>query len=442
MENEIAERKKKRKVNRRRRRLLNFLGFILMLIYIPAIWNWLFSVNHEIGVIKTDTIEIKAPVKGIFIRKELTIKSPGDGIVIPAIQYGERVAKGKDIADFIQNDVKDIVENYRQMEIEILKRVVAEFDSSAGSERDLWESTIEDQLEKLTALSNTGDLTSAESIRNALDNVLESKARYMLDSKNLSRQMSSQKEELERLRNKIKNSVTGISSPISGIVSYHSDGYEEIYTPDRRNALTVDEINRIFNEELISSRWLTPTEIGVKENDIFCKITENDEAWISFIVPEKEGEEIAIKFEKAKLENQAISFELEVNGIDNRIPATIESIGEKNNGFIVITARITSMIERTLSLRAMEGNIVIQSVTGMKIPLRSLFNENQVDNTADIAIVEMNKAKFQRIKILGRQDSYAIIENLDPKNQEKCVNIFDIYLVNPKNIEEGQAIEK
>lgn len=65
-----------------------------------------------------------------------------------------------------------------------------------------------------------------------------------------------------------------------------------------------------------------------------------------------------------------------------------------------------------------------------------------MDDTADIAIVEMDKAKFVRVKIVARQDSNAIIENIDTTDTENSVNIFDVFLVNPKNIVEGQVIER
>ena len=74
--------------------------------------------------------------------------------------------------------------------------------------------------------------------------------------------------------------------------------------------------------------------------------------------------------------------------------------------------------------------------------LKSLFNINTVDNTADIAVVEMDKAVFKRVRIIGQQDTYAIIENLDPTKEKENVNVFDIYLINPKNIVEGQVVDK
>ena len=128
--------------------------------------------------------------------------------------------------------------------------------------------------------------------------------------------------------------------------------------------------------------------------------------------------------------------------IQERIPVTIERIGEKSEGVQLITARMSKMIEKTMDYRGVKGNLVINSVTGMKVPLRSLFNLNTVDDTADIAIVEMDKAKFVRVKIVARQDSNAIIENIDTTDTENCVNIFDVFLVNPKNVVEGQVIER
>ena len=442
MTNELEERNKKRKARRSRRRLLSFLGFLLVLIYIPALWNWAFSANYEIGAIKTATLEIKIPLRGLLIRKENLLKSPGDGIIIPNIQYGDRVAKGNEVAAYIQTDTRDVVENYRQMETEILKRVVAEFDNTMGSEREIWESAIESQIAKLSDLSNTGDLSNANSIRSAVDSVLEAKARYMLENSTTLNNMKNEKNELERLRSSIQKSVKSIKSPVSGIVSYQIDGFEEIYTTENLQGISLEQVNEVIEAEDSVDKWLAPAEINVKKDQNFSKIVTNDEGWVIFSVPEKQGEEITVLFEKAKLEARDLSFEMELEGLVERVPIILEEVGDPKDGFQKMTSRMTKFIERTMNFRGVTGSLVIQSVTGMKVPLRSLFNENTVDNTADIAIVEMNKAKFKRVQIIGQQDSYAIIENFDPTNTEENVNTFDIYLVNPKNVVEGQVVEQ
>ncbi len=439
MANELEEKQKMRKARRNRRRFFSFLGFLLLLIYVPALWNWLFSSNHEIGVIKTATLEMKVPVKGLFIRKEQILTSPGKGIIIPNIQYGERVSKGKAVASYIRADMKDVNDNYKQMEIEILKRVVAKFDQAVGPERDLWEDAVETQMDKLATLGNSGDLSDAEAIRAAIDHVLEAKARYMLDSGD---EFKNEKQELERLRSNIEKSVTNIYAPESAIVSYSVDGYEEKLLPEMRTQITHEKINEILEKVKIPDKGLTPAEIAGQENQPFGKLVANDVGWIVLSVPEEQGKEIAVLKEKAALQSQELILEMEIEGLSDYIPILVEAIGQTQDGFTIMTMRIDKYIEKTMDYRSAKGNLIIHSITGMKVPLRSLFNINSVDNTADIIIVQMNKAVFKRVKIAGRQDSYAIIENIDPTQASENVNVFDVFLVNPNNIVEGQVIEK
>ena len=118
-------------------------------------------------------------------------------------------------------------------------------------------------------------------------------------------------------------------------------------------------------------------------------------------------------FEKANLNNEVITIEIEIDGIQDRIPAILERVGEEKDGVQIITAKMSKMIEKTMDYRAFKGNLVINSVTGMRVPQKSLFNLNTIDDTADIAILEMDKAKFVRVRIIARQDNNAIIENID-----------------------------
>ncbi|MCX7773579.1 MAG: hypothetical protein N2376_10765 [Clostridia bacterium] len=441
MTNELEERNRKRKARRMRRRLFSLLGFALLLIYIPAVWNWVFSVNYEIGVIKTSTLEIKVPLQGVLVRKETPLKSPGDGILIPSISYGERVANKGEVAAFIHSDKKTVVDNYRQTEIEILKRVVDQYDNSFGTERELWENAIETQIGKLTDLSNSGNLSNADSMRVAIDNVLEAKARYLLENVP-DGDLKDEKKELERLRSSREKSVKSVLSPSSGVVSYHCDGYEEQLNAANINDITLQRLKSIKKQEVSTDKYLTPSEIAVKKDQSFGKLVTNDEGWIVFFVPEKQGKELKVALDKAKLNNLELSYEVELQGVNERVPVSIQEVGDVAEGYQKVVAHMNKYIEKTMELRSVAGNLVTQSVTGMRVPLRSLINENQVDHTADIVVVEMNKARIKRVQIVGRQDSYAIIDNLDPKDSDKSVKVFEVFLLNPKNVEEGQVVEK
>ena len=85
------ERGKLGKKKRRRRRLFSLLVLALVIVYMPALWNWLFSSNSDIAVIRNDTLEVTTPLKGVLVRKEQLLISPGSGFLVPTVPYGERL---------------------------------------------------------------------------------------------------------------------------------------------------------------------------------------------------------------------------------------------------------------------------------------------------------------------------------------------------------------
>lgn len=435
---ELKKQRKKRKI---RRRLFSLLVLVLMGIYLPALWHWLFSSNTEVAVIKTATLELKTPLTGVFIRKEQLLASPGSGILIPTVSYGEKVAANQEIASFITREMRDLVENYRQKEMEILKRVISEYENATGSERKIWEDAIERQVGKLADFSNSGDLSELGSVRSSLDRVLEARARTVLENLDANSKYAPEKEELERLKNSQIKTVQSVRSPASGVVAYYCDGYEDLKPEDRQN-ISLKVIDEILSNETAQERWITPSEIEVKAETYYGKLITNDEAWLAFSISDEMAKDLRVWFEKQQMDGKALELQVELDGMSQRIPVEIEGFGESDGKRSVVIARMNRYIEQTMDMRGVTGSLILQSVSGMKVPIESLLNINSVDQTADIIVVEMSKARYKRVRIVARQDYYAIIENLDGVSEEELVNIFDLYIVNPRNIEEGQVIEQ
>jgi len=161
-----------------------------------------------------------------------------------------------------------------------------------------------------------------------------------------------------------------------------------------------------------------------------------------FCISNDMAKELRVQFEKEQMNGKTLELQVELDDMNQRIPIEIEGFGESDGKRTVVIARMNRFIEQTMDMRGVAGNLILQSVSGMKVPIESLTNINQVDQTADIIIVEMYKARYKRVRIVARQDYYAIIENLEGVSQEELVNIFDLYIVDPRNIEEGQVIEQ
>jgi hypothetical protein len=434
------ERGKLGKKKRRRRRLFSLLVLALVIVYMPALWNWLFSSNSDIAVIRNDTLEVTTPLKGVLVRKEQLLISPGSGFLVPTVPYGEKVGANQEIAALISREMRDIVENYRQMEIELLKRVISEYETSAGSERKIWEEAIERQISKLADYANSGDLSDIGSVRNSMDRILEARARTILENLGSNSRLAREKEELERLKNSQAKSIQRVISPASGVVSYYCDGYES-WTPENRYSITVKEIDSVLAAETGPESWITPAEIEVKSQEHYAKLVTNDEAWLVFYVSKDMEEELTLLYEKHRMNEKQLELQVEIDRLGHRVPVVIEGFGQSDGERCVVIARMTEYIELTIDMRGVTGDLIIQSVTGMKVPYESLVNINPVDQTADIIVIDMSKARYRRVCILARQGYYAIIGNLPGVPEEELVNIFDLYIVDPRNIEEGQVID-
>ena len=149
-----------------------------------------FSVNYEIAAISISTLEIKEPVNGLIIRNETPVKSPGTRILIPSIQYGEKV-KGNEIVSFIKSDMKDIVKLQADGGRNF-KRVVSNL-TVQQVERHVWENALKPQIAKLTEISDTGIYPTPTLSGIRIDKILEAKARYMLEDRTIMLKMGKEK---------------------------------------------------------------------------------------------------------------------------------------------------------------------------------------------------------------------------------------------------------
>jgi predicted transcriptional regulator len=66
---------------------------------------------------------------------------------------------------------------------------------------------------------------------------------------------------------------------------------------------------------------------------------------------------------------------------------------------------------------------------------------NITEMKAKLGIVKVNYANFKEVKIIGRDQEYAIIDNIEEQNTNN-IGLYSQFIVNPENIKEGQMISK
>ena len=434
-------------LRRKRGRGSGIAGLLLVLVlalYIPAMWKWFFTKGMDSGIIQEDTLEMKVSVTGVFIRNEQVLSSPENGAILPNAQYGERLPSGGVIASFIDTAAQDTVRQYRSAKTDVLLRVVEASKKAGGSEASVIDGAVGKETGNLALAANDGDIRRMSDIRENINRVLTEQASLLITRETKDGYLTAEKQELQKLETRMAKTLMPLIAAQPGIVCYSYDGYEAIWTPTRLSSLTVGAIALQPADKKVERRWVTPEEVAVKKGEPYGKLVQNDVCWFAIEVDAKTFKTLSARLEAAKLGKRTSVIPVEVDGINERIPMQLVSVSGsadgKGDGLVI--GKMNRFVEQTMEMRKVQGELVLQSLKGMKVPQKSLFNRNTVDGTADIMLLKMNRAVLRRVHVLGVQNSWAIIENLDKIDALERISVYDLYLQNPDGVMDGQVVQK
>lgn len=424
------ERKPVRKKHRKNR-LPYILIVLFALVYLPALWNWVFHDGIETNVLYTGLLELSVPSEGVFMRQEVSIQSPKEGIVIPKVDSGERVPNKYEIAMLIDESSRQTLKKIGDLEESII-RLVAESNPEMLDENSGFRDKVQKEVNKLSSLAVNKKLDSLLGIKSALERLLHQRNKEVFKDNGDRLYLKNKKMELEQLRKNLNDMATFIHADYSGLLVWDDSPLDEKYDPSNMEQLSLDDL--AFTADPGQENYLLPTGMdeafSVTQDQPFARLVDNGKSWYACLVNSKDAKPI----------NAGNSIMLKVKGLEGMIPCTVESVmplGDKTK--VVVT--FNRMIEKTIHLRHVQADLVLKSIDGLKVPIRSLANRNINDNTADLVLVRFNRAVIKRVAVIAEQDTFAVIDTLTGSMETDPVSIFDIYVVNPQNIVEGQVIE-
>jgi len=425
------EKLKSGKVKRRRNKgkSIRFLVILFALIYLPALWKWVFHGKVETDILYTDALEIKIRSEGVFIRDETAVRSPKGGIVIPKVNQGERVPNDYGFVVIVDKDSQAILKEIENLEKNIIRQY-AENNPDILSQDENFRNNVQNEVNKLTDVAVNKNFSAIEDIKATLETLLYQRNRQIFENSGDRLYLEDKKRELELLRDKLNESAVTIKAQFSGIVVWGTGSVEEKYSHDNINNLKIEDLQMFEKAQVKKTAVGYEQSFDVAKDQEFARLVSNETSWYVCVINKKDGNNL----------KAGDKISLKIDGIKELIPCTVESTEIFEDGCKVVVS-FNRYIEKTVHLRHVKADLVIESVEGLKIPQRSLTNRNIFDNTADVYLVRFNRAVKKRVKIIAEQDSFAIIDKLPDSTDTSPVRIFDIYVVNPQNIEEGQVID-
>lgn len=425
------ERDKRRKKKKRFRFI--FISFVLLYLVfrsVPA----LYASNLKTTLIEEGSIEESIDLEGLIVRNERIYRSDGDGKVNRLIDEGERVKVGTKIAEItLSNDESALTSKLNEIneKINAIEKVNEENKSQSDNEKAV--QNVDSLLKTIQESVIEGDYAQVNSLKEQLYESMGKQVKVSGDDTLARKSLEQLKEEREKLKKDIKDNTINCFSQEAGIVSFQTDGLEEILSGNNINNYSVDDF---IKAKANIKNTVDDDKVNVGE-PIF-KIMDNYSWYLIGYIDEKKQISYLEKGDN-------VTFV--IDGENNRVNGRVIKISTvKGQAFVV--AKFNSHFHNYYNLRNVDVKIIKSNSEGLKIPNKAI---SEKEGTSGVYIKdESGIIKFRPIKILGKNDDIAIVSKgdsnsfIDIKGSDKkvkTVKLFDEILLSGGKIKEGRIVD-
>lgn len=411
----MKKKKSKKKMNQ-----IKVIALVVFLIGIIAyfLYNIYFLVKQPTNsfVIEKGKIYSEEETEGYIIRNETVITGQNykNGIVQIKAE-GQKVAKGDSVFRYYSKNESDLSKKIEDLDIKI-QQAMDEQTNIYSNDIKLLEKQIDHILDKI---SNTNNIEEIKEYRKQMNEIITKKAKMAGDLSPAGSYIKKLIEERSSYETKLNSGAEYIQAPISGVVSYKVDGFEEILTPQDFSKITKDVLENVNIK--------TGQIIG--SNNENGKIIENFDCYIAVIMDSDRA--------KQAKENEQVKLRLSNN---KEINAKIVSVQSQDDDVIIIF-ELTESVEELINYRKIAIDVIWWSYTGLKVPNNAIIKEGE------LSYIIRNRAGYTDkilVKILKQNETYTIIDNyktselqelgytLSEIQNMKNINLYDEIQLNTK----------
>lgn len=417
--------------NQRKRIKTGIIIIILfLLLYIPSFIHWLSEDNITTDILRTGIIEDSVNAEGTIIRDEVLLNPPSaGGKLIPEISEGERIPAFFRVATVSDQASQDLLKELEDINAKIIsaqneRAKKLDFFSEDMSKID---DSIGQRVQSIINECNINSMKNLEQLTFEVDKLIEKKASIAGEGSSDS-YINSLKQQKKAIQLKINSNTSQVISQYSGIVSYTIDGYERTLTPEAVNQLTPAIINSIADGKIHSVSGYDEVKAGKP----FIKVIKGNNTYIAAVLAP----------EKAALFKTGDIIKVRLNTIGALVKANVVNVSKRDDsGKCIVTVSIDRYSEELSSIRKINIDLVKNSYEGLKLPSKCLYSPDAGWKKAKVMLIKANCAVQREVEVLYKDDEYAVIKSPDNEMKE-TVSLYDIYILNPVNIKEGQIILK
>ncbi len=373
-------------VIQKHRKVLIMLILLCFLIYVFNVVIKLIANPTNTFLVEQGQIYQEETATGYIIRDETVVKGKKykNGMSQTKTE-GERVAKGEEIFRYYSSGEDSLIKKIEELDKKIDEAIAKEDKISPGDAKIL-ENQI---LEKVDKCFEESNLLKIKENKKEISTYITKKAKIVGDSSPAGSYLKKLINQRSSYEKSLNSGAEHIVAPISGVVSYRVDGFEELL-----NTKDFGSISKEFLEGLN----LKTGQI-ITANNESGKIINNYECYIATIL----NSEYAKKAEVGKKVKLRLPDGKEVS-------AEIEYINMQEECILIF--KIEKSVEELISYRKISFDIIWWSDNGKKIPNSAIKYEEKGENK--VAYVIRTRAGYQDkiwIKELQTNGKYTIVSD-------------------------------
>ena len=379
----MPDKEKNKKLNLAKVIILVIL-LIISLGYIGVVIFNLIKNPTDTFMIENGNLYLEEKVDGYILREEVIVQGENykNGIV-KIKNEGEKVAKDDPIFRYKSANEDELVKKIEELDGKIQEALKNET-NIPSPDIPLLESQIQEKINSIYGMNNYSEI---KILKEEINQLILRKARIVGELSPAGSYIKNLIEERSSYEAELNSGSEYINSPMSGVVSYKIDGYEDFFS-----SKNIDYLSR----ELLESLEVKTGQLIESSNEK-AKIVNNYQCYIAAIMNSEEAKNAKIG-DKVSLEFLNLPA----------ITSTIEKIFEEENGTRVIVFKINYDVEKLLDARKISVNVIWWSESGLKVPNSAIITEE------DKNYIVRNKAGYKvkvLIKVLRQNENYTIIDN-------------------------------
>ena len=382
-------------------------------------------------------VEDSLSLSGYVVREEQVLPSESGGLLQLQREEGERVSDGGTVAAVYADQASlDLQEEILAVGARIEQLRYAREAALGVEATQKLDAQIRQNLLDYRAALTAERYRDAEKQGSTLRAQILKRDYSGAGAGDLDAQIAELQSRLKTLRAQASGSVRRVSAGVSGLYSAVVDGYETVLTPKNLSAMKPSDLSAVKADKGVSSN------VG--------KLILGKEWYYVTAVPAEAAESLKKAEQELKRQGETLVLRF-AKGVERDLSVTISSIGEEENGRVVVVFEGDTYLSQLTLLRQQSAQVIYGAVEGLRVPKEALRVVTRTEKSEDGATEEIRttgvycvvglEAGFKPVEILYTSDHFVLVEPDPPADREaQRLRAGEEVIVTARDLYDGKVV--